>query len=166
MRYTFLLLLICFSFQGISQVRNQQFKLWLDSTYKHHSIPLISVTGFKELPKENLFVLDVREGEEYNVSHIKNSRHIGYFWFDMRKLYDIPLDALIVLYCTSGTRAEKIGEKLKRAGYKNIFNLYGGILEWVNEGNPVYKPDGVQTSEIHTYNTDLAQWAERGAKVN
>jgi rhodanese-related sulfurtransferase len=165
MRYLFLVLISCFSFQGISQVRNLQFKAWLDSTYKH-SIPLISVSELlKELPKEDLLILDAREGEEYDVSHIKNAIHVGYFWFDMRKLYDIPKDALIVLYCTTGARAEKTGEKIHRAGYKNVFNLYGGILEWVNEGQPVYKPNGVQTSEIHTHNAELAQWVERGAKV-
>lgn len=164
MRYIFLLLICCFSFQAISQVHNVQFKAWLDSTYKH-SIPLISVDELKELPKDNLFILDAREGEEYEVSHIKNAIHVGHFWFDMRKLYDIPKDALIVLYCTTGVRAEKTAEKIQRAGYKNIYNLYGGIVEWVNEGQPVYKANGVQTSEVHTYDAELAHWVERGAKV-
>lgn len=164
MRYILLLLLSCISYKGISQVRNHQYKAWLDSSYKH-AIPLISVEELRELREENLFILDAREGEEFDVSHLKNAIHTGYFWFDMRKLYNIPKDAVIVLYCTSGIRAEKIGEKLARAGYKNLFNLYGGILEWVNEGQPVYKNNGVQTSEIHTYKPELAQWAERGAKV-
>ncbi|HEY0670520.1 MAG TPA: rhodanese-like domain-containing protein [Sphingobacteriaceae bacterium] len=165
MRYILLFFIFFSSFSGMSQVRNQQFKAWLDSAYKH-SIPLITVSEMKDLAKENVFILDAREGEEYDVSHIKNAMHTGYFWFDMRKLYDIPKDAFIVLYCTSGTRAEKIGEKLERAGYKNVYNLYGGIVEWINEGQPVYKTNGVQTSEIHTYNAELAQWVERGAKVH
>lgn len=164
MRYIFFLLLSCISYKGISQVRNHQFKAWLDSSYKH-SIPLISVEELKELPEDNVFILDTREDEEFDVSHLKNALHTGYFWFDMRKLYDIPKEAVIVLYCTTGVRAEKIGEKIERGGYKNVFNLYGGILEWVNEGQPVYKSNGVQTSEIHTYNSALAQWAERGAKI-
>ena len=166
MRYLFLffVFLCIFSVPGISQVRNIHFKAWLDSTYKH-SVPLITVEELKALPKESIVILDAREGEEYDVSHLKNAIHAGYFWFDMRKLYDIPKDSVIVVYCTAGIRAEKIDEKIERAGYKNVYNLYGGIAEWVNEGMPVYKPNGVQTSEVHTHNAEMAQWVERGAKV-
>ncbi|MBU2047030.1 MAG: rhodanese-like domain-containing protein, partial [Bacteroidetes bacterium] len=62
-------------------------------------------------------------------------------------------------------RSEKIAEKLIHDGYKNVFNLYGGIFEWGNEGNPIYKDNGIQTTEIHTYNKKWAKWVERGTKV-
>ena len=82
------------------------------------------------------------------------------------QLYDIPMDANVVLYCTVGSRSEKIAGKLLAAGYKNVYNLYGGIFEWINERNPVYKRNGVQTSEIHTYDKALSRWVDRGSKVN
>lgn len=110
-------------------------------------------------------MLDVREIEEYKVSHLKNARRVGYFWFDMRSVYDIPNDATIVVYCSVGYRSEKIGEKLLKYGFKHVYNLYGSIFEWVNEGNSVYKSNGVQTSEIHTYDKEWGRWAERGTKV-
>ncbi|MBU0695313.1 MAG: rhodanese-like domain-containing protein, partial [Bacteroidetes bacterium] len=88
-----------------------------------------------------------------------------YIWFDMRKVYDIPKDAIVVVYCSVGYRSEKIAEKLIHDGYKNVFNLYGGIFEWGNEGNPIYKDNGIQTTEIHTYNKKWAKWVERGTKV-
>ena len=44
----------------------------------------------------------------------------------------------IVLYCSIGYRSEKIGEKLVEMGYGHVFNLYGGIFEWVNRDLPVY----------------------------
>jgi hypothetical protein len=75
------------------------------------------------------------------------------------------MDAHIVLYCSLGSRSEKIAEKLISAGYKNVYNLYGGIFEWINAGQPVYKLNGVQTSEIHTYSRDWARWVEKGTKV-
>jgi predicted sulfurtransferase len=65
-----------------------------------------------------------------------------------------------------GVRSEKIGEKLIAAGYKNVLNLYGGIFEWVNQNHPVYKQNGVQTAEIHTYDNNWERWAERGTRVN
>lgn len=159
------LILVCFISTSLSaQVKNPEFKVMLDSIYQH-SIPLISVQDFIKMDKYNLYILDTRELEEFNVSHLKNARHVGYFWFDMRKIYDIPLNATVVLYCSVGNRSEKIGEKLVDAGYKNVYNLYGSIFEWVNEKNPVYKQNDVQTSEIHTYDKEWSRWVEHGTKV-
>ena len=41
------------------------------------------------------------------------------------------------MYCSIGKRSEKVTQKLKKAGYNNVSNLYGGIFEWVNQGNEV-----------------------------
>ena len=160
-----LILLLCFITRSLSaQIHNPEFKNLLDSAYSH-TVPLITVEEFKELDKHNVYLLDTREAKEYKVSHLKNARHVGYFWFDMRSVYDIPKDATIVLYCSVGLRSEKIGAKLLRSGYQNVYNLYGSIFEWVNQKNPVYQSNGVQTSEIHGYNKEWSRWLERGAIV-
>ncbi len=145
-----------------SQIKNQDFKDFLDQHY-NYSVPLIAVDSLKHL--KGIYVLDTRESEEFEVSHLKNARNVGYIWFDMRNIYDIPKTATIVVYCSTGIRSEKIGEKLLKFGYKNVYNFYGGIFEWVNEGNPVYKSDGVQTTEIHTNTEKGAVWVTRGTKV-
>ncbi len=159
-------IILWFSASGlIAQTMDPDFKLMLDSIYDQ-KVPQISVEEFIEMNRNEVFVLDTRENEEFKVSHLKNARHVGYFWFDMRKVYDIPITSNIVLYCSVGSRSEKIAQKLLNAGYKNVHSLYGGIFEWVNSGQPVYKLNGVQTSEIHTYSKDWAQWVEKGTKVN
>jgi rhodanese-related sulfurtransferase len=152
-----------FPLWGFAQIKNPAFKKVLDKMY-HHTVPLISVDSLKHL--KAVYILDTREDNEFDVSHLKNARNVGYIWFDMRSIYDIPKEATIVLYCSVGYRSEKIGEKLIKYGYQNVYNLYGSIFEWVNEGNPVYKSNGVQTSEIHTYNKKWAKWVESGTKVN
>jgi len=160
-----LILLLCFTSGTLAaQILNPEFKDVLDSTYQH-TVPLITVEEFRELDKHNVYLLDTREAKEYKVSHLKNARHVGYFWFDMRSVYDIPEDAIVVLYCSVGIRSEKIGEKLLKSGYQNVYNLYGSIFEWVNQRNPVYRSNGVQTSEIHGYNKEWSRWLERGAIV-
>ena len=158
--FTFAFLL--FSFSSFSQVKNKDFKQMLDSMYSH-TVPLISVDSLKHL--KNVYLLDTREKEEFEVSHLKNARNVGYIWFDMRKIYDIPKDATVVVYCSVGYRSEKIGEKLIKHGFNNVYNLYGSVFEWQNEGNPLYKTNGVQTTEIHTYNKSWSKWVERGTKV-
>ena len=161
--YLIILCFLCFELQA--QIKNQEFKLMLDSLYEHR-VPLISVEDLIKVNKKEVYILDTREEEEFNVSHIKNARNVGYFWFDMRKIYDIPMNATIVLYCSVGMRSEKIGKKLLEAGYKNVYNLYGSLFEWVNQGKPVYKNNDVQTSEIHTYTESWSRWLSRGTKVN
>ncbi len=157
---------LCFSAGSLlAQTIDPDFKLMLDSIYDQKA-PQISVEEFTVMNKNEVFVLDARENEEFNVSHLKNARHVGYFWFDMRKVYDIPATANIVVYCSIGSRSDKIAQKLIQAGYKHVYTLYGGIFEWVNSGQPVYKDNGVQTSEIHTYSKDWARWVEKGTRVN
>ena len=150
-------------FAVLSQIKNPEYKEMLDNLYQH-SVPLISVDSLKHL--KNVYVLDAREKEEYNVSHLKNAKHVGYIWFDMRRVVNIPKDADVVVYCSVGYRSEKIAEKLIKNGFQKVHNLYGGIFEWVNEHQPVYKTNGVQTSEIHTYNKDWSKWVTNGTKVN
>jgi len=161
----FLTLFCLLGSQLIAQIKNPEYKQTIDSLYKN-TVPLISIEELIKIDKYNLYILDTREEDEFNVSHLKNARQVGNFWFDMRKVYDIPTNATVVVYCSVGVRSEKIGEKLIAAGYKNVLNLYGGIFEWINQSHPVYKQNGVQTAEIHTYDKNWERWAERGTKVN
>jgi rhodanese-related sulfurtransferase len=164
--FKYFLTLFCLSSSPlIAQIKNPEYKQTIDSLYSNR-VPLISIEELIKIDKYNLYILDTREEDEFNVSHLKNARQVGNFWFDMRKVYDIPKNATVVVYCSVGVRSEKIAEKLIASGYKNVFNLYGGIFEWINQSHPVYKQNGVQTAEIHTYDKNWERWAERGTKVN
>jgi hypothetical protein len=55
---------------------------------------------------------------------------------------------------------------LLKNGFQKVHNLYGGIFEWINQHQPVYKSNGVQTTEIHTYNKEWAKWVNNGTKIN
>jgi 3-mercaptopyruvate sulfurtransferase SseA len=68
----------------------------------------------------------------------------------LESLQDIPKDETIVVYCSIGARSQDIGKKLKSAGYKEVYNLYGGIFHWVNEDYPVYKNEE-ETDEVHAF---------------
>jgi rhodanese-related sulfurtransferase len=110
----------------------------------------------------NMLILDARERSEYDVSHLPNAVFIGYNNFEKKVLDSIPKDRPIVVYCSIGYRSEKIGEKLKKLGYTQVFNLYGSIFEWLNEGNPVVDKDGQPTRKVHTYNKAWSRWVEEG----
>ncbi len=114
--------------------------------------------------QSGLVYLDAREPKEFEVSHIPSARFVGYDDFKIDSVRDLPKDAPIVVYCSVGYRSEKIGEELKKAGFTNVSNLYGGIFHWVNTGNPVYSDKG-KTDRVHTYSQRWSKWLERGVKV-
>ena len=77
----------------------------------------------------------------------------------------ISKDKKIVIYCSVGYRSEKIAEKLIKSGYKNIYNLYGGIFEWVNRGFSIYDKEQKSTNKVHAYSPSWGVWLEKGEKV-
>jgi rhodanese-related sulfurtransferase len=109
-------------------------------------------------------LLDTREKEEFEVSHLKGAKWVGYDTFTMESLQEIPKDQPIVVYCSIGARSQDIGKRLKSAGFKEVYNLYGGIFHWVNEDNPVYKNDD-RTEEVHVFSRLWGIWLEKGKKV-
>jgi rhodanese-related sulfurtransferase len=112
--------------------------------------------------QSNVLVLDARERTEYDVSHLPNAVFIGYNSFEKKTLDTIQKDRTIVVYCSIGYRSEKIGEKLKKMGYTKVFNLYGSIFEWLNQGYPVVDKNGQPTNKVHTYNKAWSRWIEDG----
>jgi len=110
------------------------------------------------LDRKEIIVLDAREKEEYDVSHIEEAIYLGYKDPDFSTLNDFDKDTPIVVYCSIGYRSEKIGEKLKKLGFNSVRNLYGSIFEWVNQGHKIVDHNGQQTNEIHCYNKKWSKW--------
>ena len=137
----------------------------LHDLYKN-SVPIITPAQLnQELAINNkMMIIDAREKEEYEVSHLKGSQFAGYNDFDSKKYADTPKDTKIVVYCSVGYRSERVGEKLIKAGFTNVFNLYGGIFEWKNEGLPVYV-NKEETDRVHAYSKKWGKWLKKGTKV-
>ena len=125
--------------------------------YLDFSVPVISCDEFQPIMKEVL-ILDAREPDEYAISHIEKARNVGYKRFTLDALQDVSPDTPIVVYCSIGYRSEKIAEKLLSAGYSQVYNLYGSIFEWVNQGNRVVDAAGKETLSVHGYNRSWSKW--------
>lgn len=117
------------------------------------SIPLIKTEELATSIKadKKTVLLDARQPEEFRTSHLPGAHWIGYKKFEIANLPEIQKDAPIVVYCSVGYRSEKIGEKLKAAGYTNVRNLYGGIFAWANEDRELEDNDGNTTTTVHGY---------------
>jgi rhodanese-related sulfurtransferase len=147
-----------------AQVESRSFNVLLKSMLKE-SVPTISVAELAKQKTENIVFLDAREKNEFDVSHLKNAKWVGYDDFELSRVANVPKDKEIVIYCSIGVRSEKIGEKLQKAGYTNVKNLYGSIFEWVNEGNTVYDSYNRPTNKVHAYNKKWGIWLKKGEKV-
>lgn len=134
--------------------------------YNSESIPYISVQELA-MPKTDAIVLDARELSEYEVSHLQGSIHVGYDNFDIETVTKEIIDksTKIVVYCSLGIRSEDIAEDLKKVGYTNIYNLFGGIFEWKNKDFTVYNKDEEPTENIHAFSKEWSQWLVKGIKI-
>ena len=131
-----------------------------------HSVPTITCSRLEQkLETPNLVLLDAREPNEFATSHLEGAQWVGYNTFNQKNVKDVPKDAIVVVYCSVGYRSEKIGEQLKKMGYKRVYNLYGGIFEWTNQSLPLVNEKEKPTEKVHAYDKDWGRWLEKGKKV-
>jgi rhodanese-related sulfurtransferase len=134
----------------------------------NESIPYISVSELRNLQlKDSVLILDAREMREFEVSHIASAKYVGYDYFSSEETSaDIHnKNTPIVVYCSLGIRSEDIGEKLKKQGFTNVKNLYGGIFEWKNSDLPIIDSEGKDTENVHVYSKLWGKWLKNGEKV-
>lgn len=132
------------------------------SLYKN-TVPLASKANLEEW--KNAKVLDSREPEEYEISHLPKAKLVGYDDFDLNAVTSISKDDTVIIYCSVGYRSERIGEKLQKAGFKHVFNLYGGIFNWKNNDGTVVDSNNDTTNRVHTYNKSWSNYLKKGEKV-
>jgi sulfur-carrier protein adenylyltransferase/sulfurtransferase len=97
-------------------------------------------TDVKELKrkidaKEDFFLLDVREPNEYQIGRIPGSTLIPLGEVP-RRYQEIPRDKEIIVHCKMGGRSAKAAAFLRQQGFKNVKNLKGGILDWSDKIDP------------------------------
>ena len=134
--------------------------------YNDHSVPYIEVDELTKLTAQPL-LLDTREKEEYDISHLENDIHVGSKGFKVSKTAGLPSnkDTMIVVYCSVGIRSEIIGKKLISEGYTAVYNLYGGIFEWTNKGKKVFSSNQQPTSKVHVNSKQWGAYLLKGTKV-
>ena len=86
--------------------------------------------------KKDLFIIDVRSPEELREGKIENSTLIP-FMDIMKGNYTIPEDRPLLLICAVGGRSYAAMQILSHKGYKEIYNLQGGIAAWKQANLPL-----------------------------
>jgi sulfur-carrier protein adenylyltransferase/sulfurtransferase len=83
---------------------------------------------------DDTYVLDVREPHEYQICNIGG--HLIPLGDLSRRVNELDSSREIVAHCRSGKRSAEAAEFLRKAGFKKLWNLKGGILAWSDEVDP------------------------------
>lgn len=100
----------------------------------------------KELPDAP--VIDVRTPEEFSKGHLKNAKNIVLAGNDFEKqISTLDKSKPVFVYCLSGNRSSSAASIMRSEGFKEVYELNGGILKWSRANLPVTKAN-IQTSNI------------------
>ena len=112
--------------------------------------------------KENIQILDVRTPGEYFSGHIKNALQAD--WNNKtefeRRLAFIDKDKPVYVYCLAGGRSAAAADKMRKAGYKNVYELKGGTNAWRAANKPL---EGASTEKQMTI--DELNATIKGSKI-
>ena len=123
------------------------------------NVKQVNSIKFEKLIKDSTgTLLDVRTLGEFKNGHIADAGQLNYYALDFRrKLLLLSKDQPIYLYCNTGYRSQRAAEILVKNGYKEVYNLEHGILEWNLKNLPVLvepdaKPDTENKMEPDEFN--------------
>ncbi len=110
------------------------FFTWYVAAEEIEKINTWSVQELKKHRKEDsIFILDVRDINNWEKNHIEGSHHI-YVGHLKKHLDEIPREKNIVVICDSGFKTSIASSILKMHGYEKVTNVLGGMMAWKNAG--------------------------------
>lgn len=107
----------------------------LRSTKKQLMNPILLTPAQLKSRQNQLMIIDVRGWLEYWLGHIPGAQRLG----KNQILKDISPDQAIVLTCLSGHRSAIAAQWLVTQGYRQVYNLQGGLLSWQSAGYAVQR---------------------------
>lgn len=99
----------------------------------------VNAAAFNQLTEDpNTVVIDMRNHYEYEIGHFANAIEIPSDTFRQQlpmaaTMMKDAKDKNIIMYCTGGIRCEKASAYMKHMGFKNVFHLEGGIINYARQ---------------------------------
>ena len=114
------------------------------------------------IKKKDTHVIDTRKPFEFNVGTFKKSVNpvVNNFRDFPKYLNKLKKDKPVAMFCTGGIRCEKTSIYLKKKGFKNIYQLNGGILNYLNK---VKKKDSLWNGECFVFDNRIS--LQHGLKI-
>jgi len=99
----------------------------------------LSVTEFSaKIAEVGVITLDVRTPGEFAEGYIKGARLIDFQSGNFEnEIAALDKNATYAVYCRSGNRSGQAVKVMQDAGFTNVFNMNGGVIDWANAGLPL-----------------------------
>lgn len=89
---------------------------------------------------QNFLVLDVRTPGEFRRGFIEGAVLMNYYDHDFRERFAaLDRDLTILTYCHVGSRSSSVLALADKLGFKRVFDLRGGIVDWKRAGLPLVR---------------------------
>ncbi len=121
-KYFFVLLSVTiFAFSSCSSGQTQTTNSNLSATEFAEKI--------KELPSSP--IVDVRTPEEFSKGHLQNAKNYDWNGSDFQKqVSTLDKSKPVFVYCLSGGRSSSAASQMRSDGFKEVYELSGGIMKW------------------------------------
>ncbi len=107
--------------------------------------------------QKNIQILDVRTPGEFFGGHIKNALQAD--WNDKtefeRRLSFVDKNKPVYVYCQAGGRSAAAADKMRKAGYKNVYELTGGINAWRAASKALEGTGTKKQMTVDAFNTSI-----------
>jgi thioredoxin len=101
-------------------------------------------------------LVDVRTPGEFRNGHLKNAMNIDWNADDFtEKVKVLDKEKPVFLYCMSGPRSTAAAAKLQEMGFKNVYEMQGGMMKWRNANLPEIKVSTSAGMGLAQYNEIL-----------
>jgi len=109
----------------------------------------------KLIKNENVFLLDARKPFEYKVGTFKRSINpkVNNFREFPSYLKNLEKDKTIAMFCTGGIRCEKASIFLEKKGFRNVFQLKGGIINYLKK---IKKKESLWKGECYVFDNRVS----------
>jgi rhodanese-related sulfurtransferase len=96
----------------------------------------MNVSEFSQKIKEaGVVTLDVRTPAEFMTGHIEGAQNIDFESGNFEnEISTLDKNGAYAVYCRSGNRSGQAVSIMHDAGFHNVYNLEGGVIDWANEG--------------------------------
>jgi rhodanese-related sulfurtransferase len=101
----------------------------------------LGVTEFSaKVAEAGVITLDVRTPGEFAEGHVEGARLIDFQSGNFEnEIAALDKNATYAVYCRSGNRSGQAVKTMQDAGFTNVFNMNGGVIDWANAGFPLVK---------------------------
>lgn len=131
---------------------------WMDAGEPVRTVPQLDVHTLQhKLSTNGMQVLDVREDDEWDEGHIEQAHFMPYTHLVPQITFPAQLDKLplqpeqpVAVTCATGKRSSTAISVLLRHGFKELYNVTGGMEAWTNAGLPMLDGEGCAVCAVPT----------------